>query len=127
MTLWDNPRQREAYEWFGVELANLRSAFRWAATRVTSTRRPRSAATRDFSATSSRTTNRSPGRVSRYGLSRAEAFPEIQTAIAHLRGVLGEEAYEAFARRGEAMTATEMAAYAYDQIDQARTTLQQLR
>jgi tetratricopeptide (TPR) repeat protein len=31
MSLWDSPRQREAYEWFGVELANLRSAFRWAA------------------------------------------------------------------------------------------------
>ena len=31
MTLWDSPRQREAYEWFGVELANLRTAFRWAA------------------------------------------------------------------------------------------------
>ena len=67
--------------------------------------------------------------IADYGLSplTAEAFPEIQAAIAHLRGVLGEEAYEAFARRGEAMTATEMAAYAYDQIDQARTTLQQLR
>jgi predicted ATPase len=31
MTLWDSPRPREAYEWFGVELANLRTAFRWAA------------------------------------------------------------------------------------------------
>jgi predicted ATPase len=31
MTLWDGPRQREAYEWFTVELANLRGAFRWAA------------------------------------------------------------------------------------------------
>ncbi|MCH7735752.1 MAG: hypothetical protein IH961_11130, partial [Chloroflexi bacterium] len=29
--LWDSPRQREAYEWFAVELANLRTAFRWAA------------------------------------------------------------------------------------------------
>ena len=29
--LWDSPRQREAYTWFGLELANLRSAFRWAA------------------------------------------------------------------------------------------------
>ena len=67
--------------------------------------------------------------IADYGLSplTAEAFPEIRAAIAHLRGVLGEEAYESFARRGETMTATEMAAYAYDQIDQARTTLQQLR
>ncbi len=31
--LWDSPRQREAYDWFGVELANLRTAFRWAADR----------------------------------------------------------------------------------------------
>ena len=29
--LWDSPRQREAYAWFTVELANLRAAFRWAA------------------------------------------------------------------------------------------------
>jgi predicted ATPase len=28
--LWDSPRQREAYEWFTTELANLRTAFRWA-------------------------------------------------------------------------------------------------
>ena len=28
--LWDSPRQREAYHWFTVELANLRTAFRWA-------------------------------------------------------------------------------------------------
>ena len=31
MALWDGPRQREAYEWLTVELANLRGAFRWAA------------------------------------------------------------------------------------------------
>ena len=31
MALWDGPRQREAYDWFTVELANLRAAFRWAA------------------------------------------------------------------------------------------------
>ncbi|OBK38212.1 cyclase [Mycobacterium sp. 1245111.1] len=30
MALWDSPHQREAYDWFTVELANLRSAFRWA-------------------------------------------------------------------------------------------------
>jgi predicted ATPase len=29
--LWDSSRQREAYAWFAVELANLRTAFRWAA------------------------------------------------------------------------------------------------
>ncbi|MDT5014546.1 MAG: hypothetical protein QOD39_706 [Mycobacterium sp.] len=31
LALWDSPRQREAYEWFVTELANLRAAFRWAA------------------------------------------------------------------------------------------------
>jgi predicted ATPase/class 3 adenylate cyclase len=31
MALWDSPRQREAYAWFTLELANLRTAFRWAA------------------------------------------------------------------------------------------------
>jgi predicted ATPase len=31
MAQWDSPRQREAYEWFVDELANLRTAFRWAA------------------------------------------------------------------------------------------------
>ncbi len=30
MDLWDSPRQREAYNWFIVELPNLRTAFRWA-------------------------------------------------------------------------------------------------
>ena len=33
MTLWDSPRQRETYDWFTVELANLRTAFRSAADR----------------------------------------------------------------------------------------------
>jgi hypothetical protein len=31
VALWDSPRQREAYEWFTLELPNLRTAFRWAA------------------------------------------------------------------------------------------------
>ena len=33
VALWDSPRQREAYDWFTSELANLRTAFRWAADR----------------------------------------------------------------------------------------------
>jgi predicted ATPase len=33
LALWDSPRQKEAYDWFTVELANLRTAFRWAADR----------------------------------------------------------------------------------------------
>jgi predicted ATPase len=31
LALWDSPRQRETYDWFATELANLRTAFRWAA------------------------------------------------------------------------------------------------
>ena len=31
MAMWDSPRQRAAFDWFTVELANLRTAFRWAA------------------------------------------------------------------------------------------------
>ncbi|MDT7719370.1 MAG: hypothetical protein QOE94_381 [Mycobacterium sp.] len=31
LALWDSPRQREAYAWFAIELANLRAAFRWTA------------------------------------------------------------------------------------------------
>jgi tetratricopeptide (TPR) repeat protein len=52
------------------------------------------------------------------------AFPEITSAITHLREVLGEETYESLARKGETMTTAAMATYAYDQIDQARTELE---
>ena len=31
LALWDSPRQRDAYDWFDIELPNLRAAFRWAA------------------------------------------------------------------------------------------------
>jgi tetratricopeptide (TPR) repeat protein len=31
MALWDSPRQRQVNDWFTIELANLRTAFRWAA------------------------------------------------------------------------------------------------
>jgi predicted ATPase/class 3 adenylate cyclase len=53
----------------------------------------------------------------------ASAFPELSTAITHLRDVLGEATYESLARQGETMTTAAMVAYAYDQIDQARTEL----
>jgi predicted ATPase len=49
--------------------------------------------------------------------------PELSTAITHLREVLGDQTYESLARKGEAMTTTAMATYAYDQIDQARAEL----
>jgi predicted ATPase len=51
------------------------------------------------------------------------AFPEITTAIDHLREVLGDQTYEALAHKGETMTNAAIATYAYDQIDQARTEL----
>ena len=50
-------------------------------------------------------------------------FPEVTTAIAHLRDVLGDPTYESLARKGEAMTTSTMATHAYDQIDQARAEL----
>ena len=49
---------------------------------------------------------------------------KINTTIAHLRDVLGDKTYESLARKGEMMTTTEVATYAYDQIDQARTELE---
>jgi predicted ATPase/class 3 adenylate cyclase len=53
----------------------------------------------------------------------AAGVPQLSTAIAHLRDVLGEATYESLARMGETMTTTEIVTYAYDQIDQARTKL----
>jgi hypothetical protein len=47
-------------------------------------------------------------------------YPEMNTAIAHLRDVLGDKTYESLARTGETMTTADMVAYAYDQIDQAQ-------
>jgi len=49
--------------------------------------------------------------------------PEINTAIADLREVLGDQTHESLVHEGETITAAEMATYAYDQIDQARTGL----
>jgi hypothetical protein len=54
----------------------------------------------------------------------ATGLPEFNTAIAHLREVLGDQTYESLARAGEKMTTAAMAIYAYDQIDQARAELE---
>ncbi|HTX54580.1 MAG TPA: hypothetical protein VMD08_14315 [Candidatus Baltobacteraceae bacterium] len=51
-------------------------------------------------------------------------LPELSTAIAHLREVLGETTYESLARKGETMPTAAMVTYAYDQIDQARAELE---
>jgi predicted ATPase len=50
-------------------------------------------------------------------------YPELLTATAHLRTVVGDEDYESLARKGETMSSAEIATYAYDQIDQARAAL----
>jgi hypothetical protein len=52
-------------------------------------------------------------------------FREMNTAIAHLRDLLGDQKYESLARKGGTMTTAEIVAYAFDQIDQARTELEQ--
>jgi hypothetical protein len=52
------------------------------------------------------------------------SYPQLKTAIAHLRDVLGDETYQSLARKGEAMTIAAAANYAYDQIDQARAELE---
>ena len=56
-------------------------------------------------------------------LAALPSMAEFGTAITHLRDVLGEQVYESLAHKGETMTTAEMASYAYDQIDQARTEL----
>ena len=63
--------------------------------------------------------------IARFALSplTSTALPEFNTAIAHLRDVLGDQTYESLARKGETMTTAEMVTYAYDQIDQARVEL----
>jgi hypothetical protein len=53
----------------------------------------------------------------------AAAVPEVNKAIDHLRGVLGQATYESLVRVGETMTPSEMVSYAYDQIDRARAEL----
>jgi hypothetical protein len=50
-------------------------------------------------------------------------IPELGTAIAHLRDVLGDQVYESLAHAGANMTTAAMAIYACDQIDQTRTDL----
>jgi hypothetical protein len=49
--------------------------------------------------------------------------PEINSAVADLRDVLGEQAYQSLIAEGKAMTTSAMATFAYDQIDQARAEL----
>jgi hypothetical protein len=50
-------------------------------------------------------------------------IPEMNTVIAHLQNVLGDQTYQSLAHKGGLMTTTAMATYAFDQIDQARAEL----
>ena len=76
-----------------------------------------------FSTGSDATNRRPPSPDSRSIPSPQSAIPEINTAITHLRDVLGDQTYESLARKGETMTTAAMVTYAYDQIDQARAEL----
>jgi hypothetical protein len=48
-------------------------------------------------------------------------YPQIEATVTHLREVLGDKAYESFARAGEAMTIAAVANYALASIERART------
>jgi hypothetical protein len=50
------------------------------------------------------------------------SFPQLEKAIAHLRDMLGDQTYASLARKGEKMATTEIVTYAYDHINEARTT-----
>jgi len=52
-------------------------------------------------------------------------YPEIHQTVAHLRDVLGEDAYGQLARKGASMSNAVLAAYALEQIDAARAHLGQ--
>ncbi len=56
--------------------------------------------------------------------SAARGVPELTTAIAHLRDVLGDQMYESFAHKGKTMTSAQVVAYAQDEIVQVRTELE---
>jgi predicted ATPase/class 3 adenylate cyclase/acid phosphatase family membrane protein YuiD len=52
-------------------------------------------------------------------------FTEVDAAITHMREVLGDQAYESFARAGAGMTTAAIVTYAFDQIDRLRLDLAQ--
>jgi predicted ATPase/class 3 adenylate cyclase len=52
-------------------------------------------------------------------------YPEIHATVAHLREVLGNEAYEALVQSGATMPNTALVTYAFEQIDQARAEVLQ--
>ncbi len=57
----------------------------------------------------------------------ATAIPELGATVSRLRQILGTDAYQSNAGRGESMTTAGIAAYALDQIEHVRAQLDQLR
>jgi hypothetical protein len=53
-------------------------------------------------------------------------YPEITTAVMHLRDVLGDATYESLAQTGARMTDSAKAQYALEQVDQVRAELMQI-
>ena len=85
-------------------------------------------AIRNYDDSGSTTTFRAPlgGPIAGFAIGSpmtANAVPEVDTVIAHLRNVLGDQTYESLARKAETMTTAAIVTYAYDQIDQARAEL----
>ena len=50
-------------------------------------------------------------------------FPEVDSVIAHLCEIFGDQVYESLARKGGSMTIAAIMMYAFDEIEQARTEL----
>ena len=48
------------------------------------------------------------------------AYPELNTAINHLREVLGDQTYDELGRAGQELSNAALAAYALEQIERAR-------
>ena len=81
MALWDSPRQREAYDWFAVELANLRTAFRWAADQGDLDAAATIATYTAFLGIGSKTTSRSPGPKSSSSPPAPSTIPGSRTCM----------------------------------------------
>ena len=48
-------------------------------------------------------------------------LPEVNSAIAHLREIFGDQVYESLARKGKSMTIAALVTYAFDEIERARS------
>jgi predicted ATPase len=55
------------------------------------------------------------------------SIPQLTDTISHIRASLDAQRYEVLARKGATMTPSAMVTFAYDQIDQVRTELEQRR